>query len=75
LRRAEAWPPELHTFAEAFAVAGEKQEMVADQETLALLKRFSQNPGVAKATVEFERAQRVEDRFHKDFDRLNFTSR
>jgi hypothetical protein len=33
----------------AFAVAGEKQEMVADQETLALLKRFSRDPGVAKA--------------------------
>jgi hypothetical protein len=30
-------------------VADEKQEMVADQETLALLKRFSRDPGVAKA--------------------------
>jgi hypothetical protein len=47
----------------AFAVAGEKQEMVADQETLALLKRFSQNPGVGKARAEFERAQKVEERF------------
>jgi hypothetical protein len=40
-----------------------------------LLKRFSRDPGVAKARVEFERAQRVEERFHKDFDALNFTSR
>ena len=29
----EARPPELDTFAAAFAVAGEKQEMVADRET------------------------------------------
>jgi hypothetical protein len=42
--RAEPTPPELDTFSAAFAVAGEKQEMVADQETLVLLKRFSHNP-------------------------------
>jgi hypothetical protein len=28
-----------------FAIAGEEQEKVADQETLILLKRFSLNPG------------------------------
>jgi hypothetical protein len=33
----EARPPELDTFAAAFAVAGEEQEKGADQETLALL--------------------------------------
>jgi hypothetical protein len=55
-------------------VAGEKQEMVADQETLALLKRFSPNPDVHKARAEFERAQKVEERFHEDFDGLDFTS-
>jgi len=48
--------------------------MVADQETLALLKRFSQTPGVAKARVEFERAQKVEERFHREFDGVDFTS-
>jgi hypothetical protein len=32
----EARPPELDTFAAAFAVAGEKQEMAADKEMLAL---------------------------------------
>src|SRR5271166_1930172 len=69
----EVRPPELDTFAVAFAVAGEKQEIVADRETLALLKRFSRDPGVAKARVEFERAQRVEERFHKDFDGIDFT--
>jgi hypothetical protein len=66
----EARPPELDTFAAAFAVAGEKQELVADQETLVLLKRFSHNPEVAKASVEFERAQKAEQRFHRDFDGL-----
>ena len=48
----EARPPELDTFAAAFAVAGEKQELVADQETLVLLKRFSHNPDVEKASVD-----------------------
>jgi hypothetical protein len=66
----EARPPELDTFAAAFAVAGEKQELVADQETLVLLKRFSHNPEVEKASVEFERAQKAEQRFHRDFDGL-----
>jgi hypothetical protein len=49
--------------------------MVADQETLALLKRFSRNHGVAKARMEFARAQKAEQRFHRDFDGLDFTSR
>jgi len=71
----EERPSELDTFAAAFAVAGEKQEMVADQETLVLLKRFSRNPDVQKARAEFDRAQKVEDRFHKDFDGVDFTSR
>jgi hypothetical protein len=71
---ADSRPPELDTFAAAFAVAGEKQEMVVDQETLALLKRFSRDAGVAKARVEFEHAQRAEETFHKDFDRVDLTT-
>jgi hypothetical protein len=67
----EARPPELDTF----AVAGEDQEKVADEESLVLLKRFSGNPDVEKAKVEFERAQKVEEKFHKDFDGVGFTSR
>lgn len=69
----QARPPELDTFAAALAVAGEKQEMVVDQETLALLKRFSRDPGVTKERVEFEHAQRAEETFHKDFDGLDLT--
>jgi hypothetical protein len=66
----EARPPELDTFATAFAVAGEDQEKAA-----VLLKRFSANPDVEKAKAEFERAQKVEERFHKDFDGQDFTER
>ena len=47
-----------YTFAAAFAVAGEKQETVADEETIALLKRFARNPDVEKARAEFDRAQK-----------------
>ena len=49
--------------------------MAADQETLVLLKGFSRDPGVAKARVELERAQKAEERFHKDFDGQGFTER
>jgi hypothetical protein len=62
-------------FAQTFSVAGEKQEKAADKETAALLKRFEGNPDVEKAKVDFDRAQEVEERFHKDFDGIDFTSR
>jgi hypothetical protein len=64
---------ELDTFAAAFAVAGENQEKVADEQTPVLLKRFSRNPGVEKAKAGLERAQRVEERFQKGFDGIDFT--
>ena len=69
----EARPPEVDTFAAAFAVAGEDQEKAADKETLVLLKRLSGNPAIEKAKAEFDRAQKVEERFHKDFDGIDFT--
>jgi hypothetical protein len=65
-------PPEL--YAAAFAVAGEDQEKMADEQTLVLLKRFSRNPNVEKAWAEFEHAQNVEEQFHKDFDGVDLTS-
>jgi hypothetical protein len=71
----EARPPELDTFAAAFAVAGENQEKAADEETLVLLKRFSRNPAIEKAKAEFDRAQKVEEKFHHDFDGADFTKR
>jgi len=69
----EAQPPKRDTIAEVFAVAGEKLETVADEETIAWLKRFAGNPDIEKARAEFERAQKVEERFHKEFDGLDFT--
>jgi hypothetical protein len=48
---------------------------VADEKTMVLLKRFSRNPDIEKARVEFDRAQKVEEGFHKEFDGLDFTSR
>ena len=71
----EERPPELDTFAAALAVAGEDQEKAADQETAVLLKRFSRYPEVQKAREEFDRAQKVEEKFHQDFDGQDFTKR
>ena len=68
-------PSDLDKFPAAFSVAGEKQEKAADQETLTLLQRFSDIPGVEKARAEFGRAQEVEERFHHDFDGVDFTQR
>jgi hypothetical protein len=64
--------PWADTFAAAFAVADENQEM-ADQKTWFCLSNSRGNPDVEKAKVEFERAQKVEEQFHKDFDGVDFT--
>ena len=71
----EVRPPELDTIAEVFAVAGEKLETVADEETIALLKLFGGNPDIEKARAEFECAQKVEEKFHRDFDGVDFIKR
>ena len=62
-------PPEVNKFRDAFQVAGEIQEIAADKETAALLKRYDANPDVQNAAGEFDRAQKVEERFHKEFRR------
>jgi hypothetical protein len=66
-------PTDLDKFPAMFTVAGEKQEKTADEKTLALLQRFSGNPGVEEAGAEFGKAQEVEERFHHDFDGVDFT--
>jgi len=68
-------PSDLDKFPASFTIAGEKQEKAADEETLALLQRFSGNPGVEKARADFRKAQEVEERFHHDFDGADFTVR
>ena len=50
-----------------------KRAKAADEETLVLLKGFPGNPDVEKARAEFESAQKVEEKFHKDFDGVDFT--
>ena len=72
LRPAKRRGPGARTFAAAFRCSLQDQEKVADEEPLVLLKRFSRNPDVEKARVEFESAQKVEERFHKDFDGHDF---
>jgi hypothetical protein len=62
--------PEIGKFAAALAVARQEQAKTADSQTLALFARFSHDPRTEKARVEFERAQKAEQSFHKDFDAL-----
>ena len=71
----EQRPPQLDTFAAAFAIARQEQEKMADQESLVLLKRFALYPDVPKAMEKFEHAKKVEQAFHKDFDGLDFADR
>ena len=66
-------PLQLDNFIRAFSVAGEKQEKAVDKKTVTLLERLSGNADVEKARAEFERAQKVEETFHKDFDGIDFT--
>ena len=67
-------PLQLDKLDAMFSSTGEKQKMVAEQKTMMFLKRFSGNPNVKKAELEFERAQEVEQAFHKDFEWQDFTS-
>jgi hypothetical protein len=69
----EPRPRELDQFATNFSVAGEKQKQATDEATLFLLKQLSFNPDIERPRVEFERAQKAEEIFHKDFDGVDFT--
>ena len=62
--------PEIDKFAAAFAVAREEEGKIADNQTLALFARFPHDPRIEKARVEFERAQKAEQSFLKEFDAL-----
>jgi hypothetical protein len=62
----EPRPRELDQFASNFSVAGEKHEQAAVEATLFFLKQLSFDPDIEKARAEFERAQKVEEKFHKD---------
>ena len=46
---------------------------MADEKTGGLLEHFSGNPDVDKARAEFERAQKIEETFHKDFNGIGLS--
>jgi hypothetical protein len=52
-------PPEVDQFAQSFSVAGEKQEKVADEATVALLSKLPLNSDIEKAKTAFDQAQVV----------------
>jgi hypothetical protein len=71
--RGKLRPLQLDNFIAAFAVAGGKTGKPVDEKTVTLLERLSGNADVEEARGEFERAQKVEETFHKDFDGIDFT--
>ena len=72
-RRKKFHPLQLDNFIAAYSI--EKLEKAADEKTVALLECLSDSPNIEKARAEFERAQKTEETFHKDFDGIDFTSR
>jgi hypothetical protein len=48
---------------------------VADEATAVLLKHLSFDPEVEKAKAGFDQAQSAEEKFHHDFDGVDFTKR
>ena len=62
--------PEIDKFAAALAVSREEQGKTADNQTLALFGRFPHDARTEKARVEFERAQKAEQSFRKEFNAL-----
>jgi hypothetical protein len=56
----------LDKFAAVFSVAGEKAGKGGGRRDGDIAEGFLRTPGVEKAKAAFERAQRVEERFHKD---------
>lgn len=60
--------PELDTFVAALAIAGGEQTAQADEKTQNRFKEYSPSPQLQQAREEFEHAQKVEDKFHQDYD-------
>ena len=49
-----------------FAMAGEKQQEEAEQDTEAGFQRLPSSSDIERARLEFEHTQKVEEGFHKD---------
>jgi hypothetical protein len=69
----ETRQPEFDQFAQAFSVAGEKQEKVVDEATGALLAKLPLDSDIQKAKAAFDQAQAVEAQFQSDFSGVDFT--
>jgi hypothetical protein len=65
--------PELDRLLEIFSGYGETQAKQLETATVSMLKQFDGDPEVSKADIEFNRVQKVEDQFHRDFDGLDST--
>jgi len=65
--------PEVDRIREIFSGYGETQERQLEAATVSMLKQRDQDAEILKAEIEFERVQRVEDQFHKDFNGLDLT--
>ena len=65
--------PEVGRLLEIFSAYGETQEKQLEPATVSMLKQRDGDPEVSKAEIEFNRVQKVEDQFHKDFNGLDST--
>jgi hypothetical protein len=64
---------EIDRIREIFSGYGEAQEKQLEAAMISMLKQLDGDAEVSKAEIEFYRVQKVEDQFHRDFDRLNST--
>jgi hypothetical protein len=65
--------PDLDKIRKIFSGYGEAQEKQLEAATVSMLKQRDGDAEVSKAEIEFNRVQKVEGQFHKDFDGLDST--
>ena len=61
-------PPHMARFGDVFDPGGKIRKGAAEDETAALLKRYSALPDVQKAATEFDQAKGIEEQFLKEFE-------
>jgi len=66
-------PPAPDKSAAAFSIAGTRQHKAAEENTQALLERFSGVLDVEKARAEFEHVQEIKVTLRKDFDGIGLS--
>jgi hypothetical protein len=65
--------PEVDKIREIFSGYGETQAKQLEAATVSMLKQRDGDAEVLKAEIEFNRVQKVEDQYHRDFDGLDST--